>query len=70
MNKIAKNNKGFTLIELLAVIAILSIVVTMTMYIALNVVGKAKVKSYQVTISNIEKEAGNYLLENNDRLLF
>ena len=65
-----KNNKGFTLVELLAVIVVLSIVLGLTVYIALNAINKAKEKSYQVTINNIEKEAGNYLLENKDRLFY
>ena len=65
-----KNNKGFTLVELLAVIVVLSIVLGLTVYIALNAINKAKEKSYQVTINNIEKEAGNYLLEMKDKLFY
>ena len=65
-----KNNKGFTLVELLAVIVVLSIVLGLTVYIALNAINKAKEKSYQVTINNIEKEAGNYLFEMKDKLFY
>ena len=65
-----KNNKGFTLIELLATIIVLSIVLGLTIYIALNAISKAKEKSYQVTINNIEKEAANYLLEMKDKLFY
>lgn len=61
-------NKGFTLIELLATLAILSIVISLTIYVALNVIGKSKNKSYEVTISNIESSAVDYLLENQDLL--
>ena len=53
-----KNNKGFTLVELLAVIVILSIILSITIYIAIKAVNAAREKSYQVTIKNIEKEAG------------
>ena len=71
MKKILKNNqKGFTLIELLATIVVLSIVVSLTIYTALNIIGNAKDKSYKVTISNIESNASNYLLENKDKLNF
>lgn len=65
-----KNNKGFTLIELLAVIVVLSIVLGLTAYIAINAIANAKEKSYQVTINNIENNAGNYLIENSDKLFF
>ena len=65
-----KNNKGFTLVELLAVIVIVGLVVGITAYISINAINSAKEKSYQVTINNIEKNAGNYLLENSDKLSF
>ena len=64
------NRKGFTLVELLATIVVLSIVVSLTIYTALNIIGKAKEKGYKVTISNIESNASNYLLENKDKLNF
>ena len=64
------NNKGFTLVELLATIVILSLVLEITVYIALNAINKSKENSYQVTINNIEKNAENYLLENKDRLFY
>ena len=60
------NNKGFTLVELLAVLAILSIVITIVITVSMNVVNSSKEKSYKVTINNIENEAGNYVLENSD----
>ena len=62
--KLIKNNKGFTLIELLATLAVLSIVVSITLYIMLDVVGSAREKGYQTTIANIEKNASTYVLEN------
>ena len=67
-----KNNKGFTLVELLAVIVILAIVLGLGGYVAINAINKAKEKSYQVTINNIEKNASNYLLERSeiDHLFF
>ena len=66
-NKVIKNKKnsyGFTLIELLATITILSIVLSISIYFVYEIVDSARNKSYQVTISNIEKEAGTYVLEN------
>ena len=66
-NKVIKNKKnsyGFTLIELLATITILSIVLSISIYFVYEIVDNARNKSYQVTISNIEKEAGTYVLEN------
>ena len=64
------NNHGFTLVELLAVIAILGIVVSITIFVGINAVNKAKEKSYKTTINNIERMAGTYLEENGDRLFY
>lgn len=36
------NNKGFTLIELLATLSVLSIIMTIVIYVALNIVDNAK----------------------------
>ena len=66
MNK----KKGFTLIELLATILILSIVISLVVFISINSIKKAQNKSYQTTINNIEKIASNYMLENSDRLFY
>lgn len=63
-----KNNKGFTLVEMLSILAILSIVITIVITIALNVVNSSREKTYTITINNIEKEARNYALENSDIL--
>ena len=68
MLKINKN--GFTLVELLATIVVLGILITITIYIATNVINRSKEKSYLVTINEIEKNAGNYLTENKDRLFY
>ena len=65
-----KNNKGFTLIELLAVIAILSIVITIVLFFSTSIIDKAKSKSYQVTINNVEKNANNYVTENNNEIFY
>ena len=65
-----KSNHGFTLVELLAVIAILGIVVSITIFVGINAVNKAKEKSYNTTINNIERMAGTYLEENGDRLFY
>ena len=64
----SRNNKGFTLVELLATLAILSIVITIVITVALNIVNSSKDNSYKVTINNIENEAGNYVVENSERL--
>ena len=60
------NKKGFTLIELLAMITILSIVITIVIYVATSVMSNAKVKSYKVTINNIQRSANEYVLEELD----
>ena len=65
-----KNNKGFTLIELLATIAILSILVSVGMYISFEVIKSAKDKSYQITINNVEKNASTYVTENNNKIFY
>ena len=65
-----KNNRGFTLVELLAVIAILGMVVSITIFVGINAVNKAKEKSYKTTKNNIENIAGTYLKENGDRLFY
>ena len=59
------NVLGFTLVELLAVIAILSIIMSVVLYFVIDTVRIAKNKSYQVTISNIENEVSNYVSEQN-----
>ena len=58
-----KKNKGFTLVELLAVIAVLSLIVTIVIYTAMNVIDNAKSNSYKVTINNIQADANSYTLE-------
>ena len=68
--KEVNNNRGFTLIELLAVISILSIVSVIVMYGSVNLIDSAKEKSYEVTISNIEKEAGSYAIENQSNIMW
>ena len=64
------NNKWFTLVELLATLAVLSLVSTIVIYVAINVVNSAKDKSYLVTRNNVEKAAVSYLEENNDKIHF
>ena len=64
------DNKGFTLTELLATLAVLSLVSTIVIYVAINVVNSAKDKSYLVTRNNVEKAAVSYLEENNDKIHF
>jgi len=48
----------------------LSIIVSITIYVSLNVVSSAKQKSYEVTITNIEKNANTYVAENNDNIFY
>lgn len=61
-----KNRKGFTLVELLATIAVLAIVISITMYIAINAIKRAKENTYQVTENNIVDNTNSYLLEDKD----
>ena len=63
-------NKGFTLVELLATIAVLSIIIAIVIFTAINIVGNAREKSYKVAINNIEQEAGSYVIENNSTILW
>jgi len=65
-----KPDKGFTLVELLAVIAVLSLVIGLVIFISINVINNAKEKSYKTTINNIEEDASNYLIENSGRLFY
>lgn len=67
-NKI--NKKGFTLIELLVVISILALVLSITIYSITSVLKNARQKTYSVTVNEIEKAAGDYLLENSDEIFF
>lgn len=64
------NKKGFTLVELLAVIVVLGIVASIGIYAITNSIKKAKEKSYQVTINEIERSANDYLLENSGSIPF
>lgn len=64
------NKKGFTLIELLVVITLLSLVMAISIYFISSTLKKAKEKTYLTTINEVEKAAGNYLLENSDSIFF
>ena len=64
------NKKGFTLIELLVTIALLGLVISITMYFTTSAIRNAKNKTYETTINEVEKAAGNYLVENSDELFF
>jgi len=70
MDNKKRKKYGFTLIELLATIVVLALVMGISIYVAINIIGDSKDNSYQVTINNIEKIANNYLIENNDRLSY
>ena len=63
--KFKLNRLGFTLVELLAVIAILSVVMSIVLYFVIDTVRVARNNSYQVTISNIESEVSSYVSEQN-----
>ena len=65
-----RNNKGFTLVELLATIAILSILVTIGLYLSTDTLNVAKRKSYEVTINNVEKNANTYVTENKNKIFY
>ena len=70
MKKKYEKKKGFTLIELLAVIALLSIVMGFVIYVAIGYINDSREKTYDATVNNIERIAGNYLIENKDRLFY
>ena len=70
MKNIFKNNKGFTLIELLAVVAVLGVLLSITLYVTMDVVDSARRKSYEVTLNNVEKHAGTYVYENSGKIFF
>lgn len=65
-----KKEYGFTLVELLAVVAILSLLIGIVVYVAINVINNSREKTYRVTINNIEEVADDYLMENQDRLFY
>ena len=62
-NNIKLNILGFTIIELLAMIALLSIIVSIIIYFIIDIVNNANKKSYEVTVKNIEIEVVNYISE-------
>ena len=62
--------KGFTLIELLATIVILSIILSISGYIIVNIVNKGKEKSYKVTLNEISINANNYMIERKNEVFF
>lgn len=64
------NKKGFTLVELLAVISVLAIVSVIVMYTSVNVIGSAKTKSYLASVSNVEKTANLYIIEENNNIIW
>ena len=65
-----RNKKGFTLVELLATIVILAVVMVITGYVIFNAIKNAREKSYKVTISEVESNANNYMMENKDKIFF
>ena len=70
MKKNKNKKNGFTLVELLGTIVVLSIVLGIVGLTITNTIKKAKAKSYQVTINEIESYANDYLIENSNRLFF
>ena len=65
-----KKRKGFTLVELLATIVVLAIVVSISVYVGIQIVKKSKEKTYEVTINEVESYAKEYMLENSDKLIY
>ena len=65
-----KNRKGFTLIELLATVVILGIILAVTGYVVVNVIAKARERSYKVTLNEISSNASNYMTERKGELFF
>ena len=52
-------NKGFTLVELLVTLAVISMVLSITVYAVNNAIRKGKEKTYLTTINEIEKAIFN-----------
>ena len=61
---------GFTLVELLATIVIIAIILSITGYLIVNVIGKTKETSYEVTLNEIASNASSYLKERGTELYF
>lgn len=57
------NNKGFTLIELLAIVVLLCLITSVGTYAVVNYINKAREKSDNILISNIETASQEYLDE-------
>ena len=70
MNNNKNIKKGFTLVELLATIAILAIVVSIVIYVAMSTVNNAKENGYKTIVVNIENNAKDYFIENSTKLFF
>lgn len=64
------NKKGFTLVELLAVLVVLGIVVSISIYTITSIINKTKEKGYQVTLNEIKNTANDYLIEERGKILF
>ena len=56
--------------ELLATILLIAIITSITMYIAIDVIGKAKEKTYITAQNNIVANTNNYLLERGNDFSF
>ena len=64
------NKKGFTLIELLAVIVILAIIALIAIPIILSIIKDTKLKSYEISLSQIEHSGDLYHIENPNTTTF
>ena len=60
------NRKGYTLIELLAVILIISLIITLSIFGIINAFNTSKNKSLTISINSIKEAAETYATEKND----
>ena len=60
------NRKGYTLIELLAVILIISLIITLSIFGIINAINSSKEKAATLSINSIKEAAETYATEKND----
>lgn len=60
------NRKGYTLIELLAVILIISLIITLSIFGIIKAVNSSKEKAETLSINSIKEAAETYATEKNN----
>lgn len=65
-----KTSKWFSLVELLATILIISIILGIVTYFAINTINTSKEKSNKITLNNIKSTTRIYIKENPDKIIW